>query len=58
MGDGGTTPRRADQNQVRGWVTQGLHHSAGDGKVPDVRQCSQAERVYLFSVVATILRII
>ena len=58
MGDGETTPRRADQNQVRGWVTQGLHHSAGDGKVLGGRQCSQAERVYLFSVVATILRII
>lgn len=58
VGDGGTTPRRADQNQVRGSVTWGLHHSAGDRVVPDVRPCSQAKSVYLFSVVATIRRII
>lgn len=43
VGDEGTTPRRADQNQVRGSVTRGLHHSAGterclvSGRVPRPR---------------------
>lgn len=56
MGEGGATPRRADQNQVKDSVTRGLHYVAGDSEVPDVQR-SQAKSVYLFSVVATILRI-